>query len=411
MAWRSPHPRASGLVEALRADLPLVLREVEQVLAEGWPDYAGFLAVNRDEVDAAGRLALEQLVQVAEHARDSGVPLGIELTVFEEIGRAQWRAGRPLPTLLSAYQAGARVAWRRFARSAALLGLPAEEVALLAEAVFAFVDGLCSASARGYVEEQSGGAEERQRCRSELVELLLSDRSGTEEVAAAAARAGWPLPDRVSVLLVPDDDPLSAEALARLGPECLPLRRPGLVGALLPHTSHGPAAGRLDEVLPGTHAVVGPPVPLRRLPAALTLTAVAQRLHREGVLPGDPVLVAEHLDAIIVHRDAQLLEVLRAQVLAPLATLPPDAHERLEETLGAWLRHMGNQQAVAAELHVHRQTVRYRLAQLREVFGTDLDDVAYRQRLTLALAWGGPEPGADPPVLPQPRRERPGHPG
>ena len=40
---------------------------------------------------------------------------------------------------------------------------------------------------------------------------------------------------------------------------------------------------------------------------------------------------------------------------------------------------------VAQALHVHPQTVRYRLAQLREAFGDDLDDPDARFELELAL--------------------------
>ena len=47
--------------------------------------------------------------------------------------------------------------------------------------------------------------------------------------------------------------------------------------------------------------------------------------------------------------------------------------------------------AVAEELHIHPQTVRYRLAQLRELFGDALDEPDNRRRLTLALAWGHPD--------------------
>jgi DNA-binding PucR family transcriptional regulator len=51
---------------------------------------------------------------------------------------------------------------------------------------------------------------------------------------------------------------------------------------------------------------------------------------------------------------------------------------------------MGDRQAMAAELHVHPQTVRYRLARLHELFGPALEDPATRARLMLALAWRSP---------------------
>ena len=41
--------------------------------------------------------------------------------------------------------------------------------------------------------------------------------------------------------------------------------------------------------------------------------------------------------------------------------------------------------AIARELHVHAQTVRYRLDQLRELFGDDLEDPDARFELSLAV--------------------------
>jgi DNA-binding PucR family transcriptional regulator len=54
-------------------------------------------------------------------------------------------------------------------------------------------------------------------------------------------------------------------------------------------------------------------------------------------------------------------------------------------TLAAWLAEQGRMQAVAERLHVHPQTVRYRLARLRELFGDALDDPQRRFELELAL--------------------------
>jgi DNA-binding PucR family transcriptional regulator len=45
--------------------------------------------------------------------------------------------------------------------------------------------------------------------------------------------------------------------------------------------------------------------------------------------------------------------------------------------------------SVAADaLHIHPQTVRYRLAGLREAFGDDLDDPAARLEVAVALRAG-----------------------
>jgi PucR C-terminal helix-turn-helix domain len=49
------------------------------------------------------------------------------------------------------------------------------------------------------------------------------------------------------------------------------------------------------------------------------------------------------------------------------------------------LRNPGQRKTIAHGLRVHRQTVRYRMAGLRELFGTTLDDPDGRFELELAL--------------------------
>ncbi|MDX6703089.1 MAG: hypothetical protein QOF26_3315, partial [Baekduia sp.] len=51
----------------------------------------------------------------------------------------------------------------------------------------------------------------------------------------------------------------------------------------------------------------------------------------------------------------------------------------------AWLDEPGQVSRVAERLGVHPQTVRYRMAQLRDLFGERLDDPEARFELALAL--------------------------
>jgi DNA-binding PucR family transcriptional regulator len=68
-----------------------------------------------------------------------------------------------------------------------------------------------------------------------------------------------------------------------------------------------------------------------------------------------------------------------------LGVLPAAAQERLLETLAVWLEHQGEVRPTAAELHVHAQTVRYRVAQLRELLGDRMGSADGRLELELAL--------------------------
>lgn len=388
------------LLVAVQGDLPAVLDEVVVLLEPEWPQYAAFLAEERDEVALAGRGALRQIVQTAERAYLAGRTVSavdaaasdstVDLELFAELGRSQWRTGASLPALLSAYQVGAQVAWRVLSRTAVRLEVPASCIALLAEAVFALVTTLSAASARGYVEAQSRAVATRERTRGELAELLLSDRSDPELVRTTAARAGWAVPRTAALVLLDADADAARQRLFATEPESLNLHRAGLLGVIVPDPDAPGRRQRLALALRGTRAVIGRSVPPQELPASWIVACRALALRRDGVLQSDPVFVEEHLAALIVHADPRLLAAMRERVLAPLQDAPAETRERLLETLHCWLQQMGNRQLVADSLHVHRQTVRYRLAQLSELFGARLDDPVTRLQLHLALEWREP---------------------
>jgi hypothetical protein len=387
-----PHIALRLLVPTLTAELPDILSEVVGLLRDEWPDYAQFLADDSDDILRTAEIALLHLIAIAERVPLgeplSGSPVGLaDSTLFEEVGRLEWREGRSLDTLLSAYRAGARVGWRHLSAAAVERGLDPGTVATLAEAVFVFVEELSSASARGYVDEQRATAGERERLRAHLGELLVSDRSDSTVIRAMALRAGWTMPATVSLVLVDASSEAGEALLGRLDPTCLPVRSGELAGAIVPDPEAPGRRALMTEGLRGCAAVVGPTVPLSQLPSSVRVVESGTRLLRAGVLNDDPVFVADHYDTVLVARDPWLLERLRQQALAPLAELPPSTRQRLEDTLAAWLSAMGDGQAAARTLQVHPQTVRYRLRQLHDLFGDGLSDPTNRMRLMLALCW------------------------
>ena len=99
----------------------------------------------------------------------------------------------------------------------------------------------------------------------------------------------------------------------------------------------------------------------------------------------------DHLTTLLLEHDPSLIAELAERRLAPLADATPAQRERLLETLGAWLLHHGSVPDVARAIHVHPQTVRYRLNQLRELFG-DLDDPDARFELLLVTRARGLAP-------------------
>jgi DNA-binding PucR family transcriptional regulator len=92
------------------------------------------------------------------------------------------------------------------------------------------------------------------------------------------------------------------------------------------------------------------------------------------------------LAELVLSADPEALADLRARALKPLDDLSPAAREKLAETLRLWLLFGGRREAVAAGLFVHPQTVRYRMGQLRELFGDRLDDPVFIRDASIALA-------------------------
>lgn len=384
---------ARELSAALTQRIPQILDEVVEALRPHAAEYAEFLVSERAAVLPIAERALERLLFLSRRP-DDGLGLTaeeIDGRAFEEIGRAAWREGRLLQPMLSAYRAGARIAWRHISAVGIRRGVGPDIVAGLAEAIFVYVDELVEATVRGWTQEQSVAAGERERLRVDLADLLLSDRADRLAVEQVAAAAAWPVPSAAAVVLVAVSDESVPPTLVsrRLGLEALPLRRPGLRGAIVPDPVGPGRRERLCTALAGLDAVVGEPARLADLPATFPTADLALGMLGRGALPAPgPVFCEDHLAALLLHRDPRMLAALAERRLAPVAGLPPSTRERLLETLRAWLDSLGDRQATAENLHVHPQTVRYRLGQLRDLFGDALDDPQARFELLLVLRAG-----------------------
>lgn len=358
------------IVSAVPVEVPDYVRPVEGAFREGLHLGVGV---------AMGRfLDLPGTTEPALRPQDRRVYLGL--------GRGELRQGRELQTLLAAYRVGARVAFRQFATLVQEGGFDADVLVPLAESVFAYIDELSATSAEGYAQEQSLRAGEHDRRRGELLGLLLAGTADGPALAAAAGHAKWPLPEKIVTVVVP---PLNAEGLAvRLGRTALVGVDADVVIAVLPAPAGIVERDRLSQRLEGRGAVIGPVQSLLRVHVSLALARRAAALIGSGVLSGDPLLADEHLGVLVVHADPELVSVLTAARLAPLLALKASTRERLASTLLSWLQHRGERQHVAAALHVHPQTVGYRLGQLRTLFGEALDDPDARFELEVALRAG-----------------------
>jgi sugar diacid utilization regulator len=144
--------------------------------------------------------------------------------------------------------------------------------------------------------------------------------------------------------------------------------------------------GELERATRGVTAALGPAVPRAELPGAWSLASAALRAAVAGTIAGEGLIEAEaHLPELLLLESGALAERLAERRLAPLEGLTRAARARMEETALAFVQHGGNAAAMARALHLHPQTIRYRLGRLRELFGDALDDPDARFELELAL--------------------------
>ena len=146
----------------------------------------------------------------------------------------------------------------------------------------------------------------------------------------------------------------------------------------------------LETAVRDRRAALGPDVPWQEAALSFGRAREVLRIAGEGGIDGGEgagaLLLAErHKLSLLLGADRRLARDVAEAALAPLEAETELSRERLGSTLDAWLRHRGRTEAVAKALHVHPQTVRYRLARLRELFGSRLDDPDGRFELELAL--------------------------
>ena len=369
--WEAISPEVSI---RLRPSLPALVEEIIDAVQTAVPAYERGLDRN---VRTGVQQAMEGFLELVAGGDEAQLP-GHD--VYFAFGRGEARSGRSLDALLSAYRAGARVAWRGMARAGDSAGVDPQELYSLAEAIFAYIDEISAVTAEGYTFEQSLAMRERQEQARRLIEALLAEpQAPPADLRRIAEAAGWDLPESVAVLVFQSDH------LDRTGarlPESMPFAQlEGLGWVLVPDPSAPGRRGELRAALREASAALGPAVP----PERAAESAQRARLALDALDPERLVIADDHLLELLLHSGGSLAGDLARRRLAPLDELPENTRERLLETLAAWLDAQGEARPAAEALHVHVQTVRYRLGQLRDLLDGALDDPRGRLELALAL--------------------------
>ncbi|GHG24060.1 MULTISPECIES: PucR family transcriptional regulator [Amycolatopsis] len=377
-------------------ELTLGGQRVHERLTREEPELiARVLARIQAEVADYRRLPVEELAgDIAGITRQAVRAFARSLREDRELNAAELRQvgasavrraeeGFPLEAVLTAYHVGAR---EIFAVGSASSGrADVADLLDVADRVLAFVGTVTGAVTRGYLEELRTKVGHEHTARRTLLSVLVD--GGPVDVVARSA--GITLPARYLVLSVelgPHADEESPGVDAEIAVR-RKLRRflaafEGLCGdgvlasldgpgglVLLPVTGRVPdwhavleAAGRAAGVTVLAAAETAAPAEVREV--AARTGEVLDVLRWFGRPPGlyalDDVLVEYQLTRPGVARDRL------AAALDPLA-----AHPELAETLDAYLALDTNRRRTAAQLHVHPNTVDYRLRRIRDLTGID----------------------------------------
>ena len=385
--------------DVLRPVLPGLADETIAAIAREVPDYARAMEGDFGQVVRLGvEVAFNRFLDLLAAAQPRA---GRETArTYIDLGRGEFHAGRSLDALLAAYRVGARLAWRRFveagrrrrARRRGDLRARRGDLRLHRRALRGVGRGLRRGAERRRRRERAAAAAAR-------AALAQEPPASQESIRTAAAAAGWTLPRGGVAALVAataEDgeqgeallDSIAARFARRLGEGAIGAEaagaalvddpRPGRTG--LPAAARGRGRRPRGRARPD-RAVARGRGERPRAPAART----GSRSPAGSAAHANLLVADDHLADLLLAAAPDVAADLAASRLAPLAELAPGPRARLEETLAAWLDRPGQVQAVAAALGVHPQTVRYRVRQLRDLFGERLEDPDARFELALAL--------------------------
>jgi Fe2+ transport system protein FeoA len=277
------------------------------------------------------------------------------------------------------------------ARTAVLVGAPlgdiGDDARLVIEQVTAYV---VLEDARARAEEEG-----RRSLAAELVDLTLSGEIGSATLAARLRALGF-RPGRPVTVVASANDPRDVSyAGLGCGETSVSARHRDAV-VLLVESGAGDltdvvaeliADGGDDPVLGTGRAVAEPsdPALLRQSLAEATTALALARTRPAGQR------VVRHLDigthALLLDLvDRQVLLSFRESVLGPLERWDRDRDADLVGTLRAFLANDGQWRVTAAQLHIHHNTLRYRIGRVAALSGRDAETTAGRVDFALALA-------------------------
>ncbi len=306
---------------------------------------------------------------------DGDEPAEADLAAFRESAKDRAGEGMPLEDLLHAYRLGGRMGWQALVAAAAA----DERHALLAgaERLMDYVDRVSAVVAQAYLDERQHLVSEEERRLRDLFDAVVGGGPLAAGAQECAEGIGFPLAEcyRPFAETLPGaaayEHAQIAKALRAHG--VLALTEGDRVSGLAPAEIGEEGDSGLADVVAGTDALlaVGDPTPRAELAEVLEelrlLVDLGRRLGHRGRLDPD-AFVAE----LLLARSPRLAEQARQRALGPLEDYARSRGSDLIDTLEAFVAADLDRRAAAQRLHVHPNTLDYRLKRVEELTGLDL---------------------------------------
>lgn len=356
------------LIAQIQGRMRRELRVYERLAAESYESHIGLA------VESTLRLSRVRTPKLPEE----------QIRLLEQVGAAEARLGVPVDQMLLAWRLGVELLVQRATEEAQRLGISEQQQLMFVRAALRASDLGMSTTARGHREIELEHDRVVRDLRADFVRAVLFAGTDAGELRERAKSYRLDVTRRyvaVRVRLGATGQWPSAEQAVGLTEAA----RSGLgMGCLIDGDLAGFLALQPGDAAPA-RAGVGPAVPLERLCESFRLASRALRTMEAFGLAGTRDLASLGLrPAVLADPDVGI--ALRDRYLAALTRSA--SNSELLESLRAYLASGGHVETAAARLHVHPNTLRYRLARFEELAEVKLREPLVACELWWALEYG-----------------------
>lgn len=367
------------VADRLVAEMPSFVRQVIASLVERVPAYAQLPA---EELQGDIFRVVEHALRAFAHVLGSGeLPSEDELRFLRESAARRAEEGVPIDVVLTAYHVGIQVVWESLVPEAR----PEEvgEVLALNALALWYLRLVTPVVSAGYLDERQTMFDDERSARHTLLAGLLD---GSVEASGPLVVLALHVPPHPDELLDGVDAAIAGRRkLRRLRTELERHSREPVLSSLTPDGGIALLPGeddRVDRIVADVARAAGVPITVAAVAAQPSGVAAAAGLAREVLA------VAVRSGPGLYRLTDVLLEYQLSRpsaALGPLASVVEPLTEELVQTLEVYLRR-GSRRPAATELHVHPNTVDYRLRRVAELTGLDPTRIEHVTLLTAALA-------------------------